>query len=248
MIWKARPEKAQALAVPLLLLSITMIWGSADGVIITVTQRAAYLVAIAFYPAVAWFLFKYLWPRVDAKTRPSVRQLAAGITLLGLNVSLLMVLDVQAFHLQRHVVSPATAHALAWLKENDPHANVVTNHFQLSLWISALNRIRAPTLWVPPPLGYADSNDQIRCLLGWVPDCDPAAARGALGVDYVLVDQRLDPARFIATDQWAVTAATTWLRMVLQEAETRLYHIDGLCSAPPEVCNNAPQAAPNATP
>ena len=131
------------------------------------------------------------------------------------------------------MATPTTAEALELVQATDPGQGILSNSFTLSLWIAALNKVASPFAFTaPPPAAYVQDDKDLRCLLNWVPNCDPAAAQDRLGVGYALIDLRFpylnarSPGNYKAPpDQWEVTASAPWLELVYSKGTTRLWRI-----------------------
>ena len=144
---------------------------------------------------------------------------------------------VYTFHAQAGyslMVSDNTAVALDMLEADPDSHGVVTNAYTFALWVAALNRVPASWAWTAQPPGeYTDMDASVRCVLGWVPGCDPGAAAAGLEATHVLVDTRFPrlngrvPDNYLAPPrQWEVTASAPWLTLLYSEGTTRLWALN----------------------
>ena len=66
VIWKAKDYRVRALGVMLLTMAALVPWLSYDEVLINPPYRARYLMALAFYPAMAWVVVNLWLPKIPA--------------------------------------------------------------------------------------------------------------------------------------------------------------------------------------
>ncbi|MEM3170297.1 MAG: hypothetical protein QW838_05935 [Candidatus Nitrosotenuis sp.] len=223
---RAVDYRLQATGVLVAVLGVLQVFLSYDESIINIFYRATYLLPVFAAPCAVWLTARAL-PRT-----PAWRRLAVGATLAL--VAVLAAGNVSQWQRQAaysDMVTPATARALATL---DDGQGIVTNAFSMGLWVAALRRVPSPHVWTTqPPAAYQAQDAQVRCVLGWVADCDVGQAVQALQVGHVLVDERFPrynqraPGNYMAPpDQWRVTARAPWLRLTYSEGTTRLYRIE----------------------
>ena len=77
------------------------------------------------------------------------------------------------------------------LREDENQGAIITNSFTMALWVAALNQVKSPHTWTttPPPI-FTETDLRVRCVLGWRPGCDAAAAIRDLGARWVLLEER----------------------------------------------------------
>ncbi len=129
------------------------------------------------------------------------------------------------------MITVQTANALSKLP--DGHAGIISNSFTMSLWVAALEKVPSPHVWTwEPPRAYTETDEDVRCILGWVYGCEVRLATRRLAVTHVLVEERFPkyndraPGNYGAPeDQWTVTAAAPWLSLVFSQGTTRMYEI-----------------------
>jgi hypothetical protein len=200
---------------------------SSDESLINIFYRPRYLVMMLLWPAVV---------RLFVVWAPSIRRVSVTPALAALGLAVLASAYLFTFQRQTEysdMVTAPTAEALAYLRTEAPGQGVISNAFTMSLWIAALNRVQSPHLWTwEPPRAYTESDEHVRCVLGWVPGCDPAQSANALNVEWLLVDQRFPdynnraPGNYGAPpDQWNVTASAPWLELVYSQGTTRLWRV-----------------------
>ena len=215
----------------LVLFAFLVIWLSTDETVINIFYRSRYLMAVPFYVVVTWAVFtRWLpsWPRNGQRAAMAAAVVTAGILVAGY----ISQFDRQTDY--SDMATPETVQALEMLRGQDDNAGVINNSFTLSLWIAALNKVPAPHTWTwPPPSTWVDSDQDVRCILGWVHGCDYTAAADRLAVGYVLVDTRFPhyneraPGIYKAPlDQWAVTANTDWLTKIFDQGTTIVWKIN----------------------
>lgn len=221
------PNRLKAVSVLIMLLGSMLMFLSTDETLINLFYRPRYLIMMLLWPAVVRLVM--VW-------NPSMPRVPVKPALAATGVAVLMAGYLFAFGRQAEysdMVTGPTAEALAYLRVEAPGQPVISNAFTMSLWVSALNKVESPHPWTwEPPRAYTESDGHVRCVLGWVPGCDAAAAAGALDVGYVLVDQRFPgyndraPGNYLAPpNQWSVTASAPWLELVYAHETTRLWRI-----------------------
>lgn len=255
------PPVVRSLGVVIVVLALGMVWLSTDETIINLTYRSRYLLALPFYVCISWVVFgRWIpfffgrditvceWcndPRFDAdKHCPYCgdsgyfeRLLPAYLTPVIVVIGILMAeLYAYSFNGQAgysDMVRPATADALELLLAEAPGEGIITNTFSMALAVSALNGVHSPhTSTREPPADYAETDQLVRCVLGWVPGCDPGQASQVLGIGYVLVDERFPfpGPRSLAVygapeDPWRVTGEAPWLELVYAADTTKLWEV-----------------------
>ncbi len=229
LILKANEPWLRSMGVLMILLGTLLLFLSTDETIINVFYRSRYLLAIPVYVGLSWCVFTRWLPQMPGMARKAACALAVAVAGL-MAVGYVSQFDRQTDY--SDMATPATVRALAML-DGDPNAGIINNSFTLALWISALNKVQSPHTWTwPPPPTWTETDKDVRCVLGWVDDCNYRAATERLGVEYVLIDTRFPyynaraPGIYMAPDdQWAVTAKTPWLTKVFDEDTTIVWRI-----------------------
>jgi len=128
-----------------------------------------------------------------------------------------------------------TVEALEMLKATDPDVGIITNSFTLALWIAALNKVPSPHTWTTaPPRRFVQTDINVRCVLGWIVDCDPRQSAQALNAGYVLIEGRFPfyneraPAVYGSPNPetpWDNLPNLPWLEQVYHQGTTSVYRI-----------------------
>ena len=80
-----------------------------------------------------------------------------------------------------------------------------------------------------------ESDTHVRCLFGWVPDCDPRHSQTVLNARYILIDERFPYYNARATGIygapddpriWEKTADTPWLKEIFHDGDTLVWKIE----------------------
>lgn len=229
LLKETRDYKIRALAVVMSVLGGMMLFLSYDEAIINILYRSRYLLAIMVYPAVAFLLCRE-WPFFESLKRDwiVIPMAAVWLGLLGMQVFI--------FHAQtnfKDMVFPETAYALEIARTEQPDKAIITNAYSLSHWVAAINQVEAPNTWsLEPSPFYRDSDARVRCLLGWVPECNPESAARALNAGYILIDERMPDEIMAApvygapsSDEWGNTYSVPWLHLRNANGSVRLWEI-----------------------
>ncbi len=219
----------RALGVLCCLLGTLTIFLSFDETIINIFYRSRYLLALPFYIGVTWALFKYILPYFKPAVALPLIVLAFAVMGAGYISQVYRQAALSA------MVTPETAAVLEELREEEDQGAIITNSFTLALWIAALNRVPAPHTWTAtPPPTFTETDRQVRCVLGWRPGCDTAAAIRELGARYVLIEERFPyyneraPGVYGSLnvkEPWAGLPALPWLTETYHQGTTVLYQI-----------------------
>ena len=227
-LWKG-PPAGRALGAGLLVLVFLMPWFSNDEAIMNIFYRSRYLAPIFFYIIAAWAISRYAWPALKDMRGPAyAAMVVAFVFMAGI-----WTLQVDSQGRYSDMVTPDVEAALAQVP---PGSNVVTNSFMLSLWTGVLSD--SQSLWLfttAPPAKWAESDEQIRCLLGWSAGCSVAAARD-LGVTHILIDYRhqlrgegrsrpLYGSTGTPEASWAATESQPWTAKVFEKGTTILWEV-----------------------
>ena len=225
VLWKSESAGLKALVAVLTVLALMAQFLSYDEVIINPLYRARYFMGVAAYPLLAWIAWKYWLPRFSHQWMPWTAGSGAAIYMLGAFIFVVYSTTDYAT-----MVTRETYQAMQLTGDS----SVATNAFSLSLGVSALNQVRSPSLFTaPPPPAYIESDADLRCIAGWVEDCQPVVSAQQLGVDYLLVDERfphyggrVPNGNYGAPEnQWEVTASAPWLDLIYEEGTTKLWRV-----------------------
>ncbi len=216
----------------LMVLGTLLIFLSYDETIINIFYRSRYLVRFFFWPALIWALLRvnsFNGLRLHKRIKPALTIVGLGLMFSGY----IFAWDRQTEY-SAMITNPSAA-ALEIVKTApEGHQNVVSNSFTMSLWVSALMKVESPHVWTwKPPRNFTETDQEVRCVLGWVEGCDYEKSKTVLNVSHVLIDERFPhynnraPGNYLAPpNQWEVTANTPWLDLIYSEGETRLYRIN----------------------
>jgi len=234
----------RALGVLCCLLGTLTIFLSFDETIINVFYRSRYLLAVPFYIGVTWALFKYILPYFKPAVALPLILLAFAVMGAGYISQVYRQADLSA------MITPETATVLEELREEEDQGAIITNSFTLALWVAALNRVPAPHTWTAtPPPTFAETDRQVRCVLGWRPGCDTAGAIRELGARYVLIEERFPfynqraPGVYGSLnveEPWEGLPALPWLTEVYHQGTTMVYRVDPAAALPPATTRTRP--------
>ena len=134
------------------------------------------------------------------------------------------------------MITPATAEILEEMQPVD--GAIITNSFTLSLWVASLADAPTYTTWnAQPPAFFAEDDVRVRCVLGWIPGCDPLEAAEELGASWILIEEKFPwyfgeiygvPGVYGSLnyeDPWAELPNLSWLIQVHQRGSTTVYRI-----------------------
>ena len=228
MMLRSSITSLKVAGVVVLLLGTMLLFLSTDETVINLFYRSRYLVMMLIWPALVWVVAERA--PLLSQYRPAAFA-SVGAVLIIFGYGFIWVFDRQTTY--SDAVTPATALALEYLREEDPGTGVVVNTFGLAYWTAGLNKVPAVHPWTwEPPRAFTVQDQQVRCVLGWVADCDVASAVDELSVGYVLVDQRFPYYNRRAQgnykappDQWTVTSSAAWLDLVYVSDSTWLWKI-----------------------
>jgi hypothetical protein len=229
LVWKGPNPALKALGMGLIAIAFLMPWRSYDEVLINPPYRARYLMALLFYPGIAWVVATRWWSYFGHKASAAACAAFVGLMLVG---------SVHIFHAQAGyslMVSAESGRALEYARTHSPGVGIASNHFSLSHWVSGLNKVESPFIFfTKPPPYYRQSNEDLRCLLNWIEGCDVLGARERLNVGYILVDERMPESLTYLPDfgyygehpeRWQQTARAEWLKLEYEEGATKLWRI-----------------------
>jgi len=199
------PYKVKALAVMVGILSTMLLFLSSDETIINLLYRPRYLLALPLYACIAWLVFN----KGNVDTKSGVFFGMAATVWIALVFGQAWIFDRQTTY--SDMILPETAEILESIKGDD--RAVITNSYTLSHWVAALNKVKSPNTFAwrlgPSPY-YQESDRNVRCLLGWVPGCDPVKAKKALNAGYILIDQRFPYYSNRASNVYGAISEDTW--------------------------------------
>ena len=213
------------------LLGTLLIFLSTDETLINVFYRSSYLLPLPVYVGVAALVFRRLIPAVRSTRLPAAGiAIAAGVMLVGF---------VWQFGNQAgysDMLTDDSVEALQIAAVEAPGKAVINNSFTLALWISALNKVESPHTWTwPPPPTWTETDQYVRCVLGWVDGCDVDKAVVHLNAEYILIESRFPyynsraPGVYGAPDiaePWDNLPTVPWLTQRFQQGSTTLYRIN----------------------
>jgi len=158
--------------------------------------------------------------------------LAAALMLTG------YIMQVHGQSEKSAMISPVTAEILEEMKRDHYGEGIITNSFTLSLWVSALTEAPTFTTWnAEPPEFFYEDDLKVRCVLGWVPGCEPRQAAAQLGAKWVLIEGKFPwyhgqikgvPGVFGSVNYqapWADLPNLPWLELVYHRGSTKVYRI-----------------------
>jgi hypothetical protein len=231
VIKQAREEWLKATGVLVCLLGTLLIFLSTDETVINVFYRSRYLLCIPFYICVAWIIGAKVLPTLKwPMYAPAMALAAVGIMGFGY---------VWQFNNQAQysaMATPTTTAALHQIREYKDNQAIISNSFTLSLWVAALNKVPSPHTWTwHPPKRFVENDKAVRCLMGWVNNCEPRKAQRQLNAGYILIDQRFPfynsraPGIYLApngVDLWENTGKTPWLTEIYRKGTTLVWRIE----------------------
>lgn len=235
---KAWDYRLKSLGMVLIVLGLLAPWLSYDETLINIFYRSGYLMAVAFYPLVAWLVFKYWIPNIYDFFYPFNKWHIDPLIRIAISTAIaVMAIGYIWQHYNQQYYSematPATLKALEQIKAVNPDSGIITNSFTLSLYVAALNKVHSPFAFTAqPPRAYTEADKDIRCLLGWVNGCKPLESSYRLAVGHILIDTRFphlnkrSPDNYLAPpNQWEVTASAPWLKIVFDSGTTKVWQI-----------------------
>jgi hypothetical protein len=255
MVRNGQEPWLRALGVLCCLLGTLTVFLSFDETIINVFYRSRYLLAIPFYIGFTWAAFKYIFPYF--KPAVALPLTLAAFAIMGTGY-------VDQVHRQADLsamVTSETAAVLELLREDEDQGAIISNSFTLALWIAALNKVESPHTWTTtPPPTFTETDMRVRCVLGWRPGCDTAAAIQDLGARWILLEERFPyyneraPGVYGSLnveEPWEALPALPWLTEVYHQGTTMVYRIDPAAASQPtttrtrpdgpSMCNNRPE-------
>jgi hypothetical protein len=146
-------------------------------------------------------------------------------------VGQIWIFDLQTGY--KDMVYPETAAVLEIPKRDAPDKAIITNAYSLSHWVAALNQVESPNTWsLEPSPYYTETDHHVRCLLGWIPDCNPRASAEILNAGYILIDDRM-PYDYevgnvhgaLSVDTWGNLPDVPWLRLRAYSGRVKLWQL-----------------------
>ena len=244
MVRNGQEPWLRALGVLCCLLGTLTVFLSFDETIINVFYRSRYLLAIPFYVGVTWALFRYILPYFKPAIAVPLTLAAFAVMGAGYISQVYRQADLSA------MITPETAAALEELREEEDQGAIISNSFTLALWIAALNKVESPHTWTTtPPPTYTETDMRVRCVLGWRPGCDTAAAIRELGARWILLEERFPyyneraPGVYGSLnveEPWAGLPALPWLTEIYHQGTTMVYRIDPAAASQPTATRTRP--------
>ncbi len=232
VVYRAPEPWLKGLGVLICLFAILSPFLSTDETVINIFYRSRYLLAIPFYVAVSWVVFALVIPRFS---RPVLR--VAGAMAIGV-IALMAIGYWWTFNNQTgysDMVTRNTETALQIAREADNGKAIINNSFTLALWVAALNEVEAPHTWTwNPPTNWIETDRDVRCVLGWVPECDPVESIESLNAGWILIEKRFPyyndraPGVFGSlnvAEPWIDLPNIEWLELIYAEGTSELYRI-----------------------
>ena len=232
IIWRARPPWLRALGVLILLLAVLLPWLSTDETVINIFYRSRYLLAMPWFVAISWCVFSRWLPSMPpwGKTL-SMALTVAAIAIMG--TGYWWQFNNQSKY--SDMVTHETAEALEIANASGDGKAIINNSFTLALWVSAINKVESPHTWTwEPPSHWTQTDKDVRCVLGWRPECDVSESVQALNAGWILIENRFPyynlraPGVYGAVnvpEPWASLPTTPWLDLVYSKGTTDLYRI-----------------------
>ncbi len=231
-IWRAQEPWLRAIGVLILLLAALLPWLSTDETVINIFYRSRYLLAIPFFTAISWCVFVRWLPNMP----PWGKTLAFGLTLSAIAVmsaGYWFQFNNQAKY--SDMVTHETEEALEIARASGDGKAIINNSFTLALWVSAINKVESPHTWTwKPPRHWTQTDKNVRCVLGWRPECDVANSVHFLNAGWILIENRFPyynlraPGVYGALnvlEPWASLRTTPWIELVYSKGTTDLYRI-----------------------
>ncbi len=231
-IWRAKEPWLRAIGVLILLLAALLPWLSTDETVINIFYRSRYLLAIPFFTAISWCVFARWLPSMP----PWGKTLAFGLTLSAIAVmgaGYWFQFNNQAKY--SDMVTHETAEALEIAHASGDGKAIINNSFTLALWVSAINKVESPHTWTwKPPSYWTQTDKDVRCVLGWRPECDVSDSVHSLNAGWILIENRFPyynlraPGVYGALnvlEPWNSLRTTPWIELVYSKGTTDLYRI-----------------------
>lgn len=230
LLWRSTKDyRLRSLALLLAVLGIVVLFLSYDEAVVNLLFRPRFFMALLVYPAIA-YLLKNLWPFKWQQDKFYISAMAVVWLYLFMWWQPSTFLTDTGFKDQ---ILPETKAALDIAKIERPGQAIITNAYSMSHWVAALNDVESPNTWsVEPSPYYKASDEQVRCLLGWVADCSPQLAAQSLNAGYILIDTRMpdeilaDPVYGrISDDEWANLPDVPWLSLRYSKKTIQLWEV-----------------------
>jgi len=236
VIWKGQEPWLRALGILCCLFGTLSVFLSYDETVINLFFRSRYLLAIPFFVGITWAVFRFAIPGLARWGPPAfpviMALIAAALFFTG------YIMQVHGQSRLSSMISPDTAVILEELRRDHPGEGIIANSFTLSLWISALTEAPTFTTWnAEPPAFFTEDDQDVRCLLGWVPGCDPVEAQKNLGARWILIEGKFPwyngeltgvPGVYGSLnyeDPWANLHNVPWLELTYEQGTTTVWRI-----------------------
>ncbi len=167
-----------------LALAILVPLRSYDESIQNIFYRTRYLIMVPANICLVWLFAR--WLKVQ-----NLSWRIVGKTMAICLIPLVIIGYVFQLHAETklgRMVTPETAEAIAWVKEQPERGTILTNSYSLSLYVAALTKQKTAwvQVWDPPP-AYAEQHRAASVVFGWASG-DPLAAAKELNATYILAD------------------------------------------------------------
>ena len=232
VIWRGQQPWLRAFGVLILLLAVLLPWLSTDETVINIFYRSRYLLALPWFVAITWCVFARWLPSMPpwGKTL-SMALTVAAIAIMG--TGYWWQFNNQAKY--SDMVTHETEQALEIADASGDGKAIINNSFTLALWISAINKVESPHTWSwEPPSHWTQTDKDVRCVLGWRPECNVPESVQALNAGWILIENRFPYYNLRAPgvygsinvpEPWASLPTTPWLDLVYSNGTTDLYRI-----------------------
>ena len=218
----------KALGIVLAVHSFLPLFASHDEAIINVLYRSQHLATPLMMLLGTWYVAREV-ARVRIG-RVAIGTALAAVVLFGAS---LWVFDRQTSY--SDMVTPD----MNTVRTHIPPAYdgwLITTNGSTGYWLGALQGIPSYHTFSskPPPAGQ-EWYPSVRCVLGWVEECDPRQAARELGTQWILIDTRfpidthLEPPIYGAPEDgpWSTLDAAPWLTEVANSGTVGLWKVGG---------------------
>lgn len=236
MIRKGEQPWLQSLGVLTILLGTLTVFMSTDETVLNIFYRSRYLLAIPVFIGFAWLVFVRWLPAIHWRWAAPA---GIAVALVFMSVGYVSQFDRQAGYSK--MITQDTTAALELIPDNGKA--VINNSFTMALWVAGLKKTGAPHTWTwQPPPTWTETDQHVRCVLGWVPECSPSESIAQLNAGWVLIEGRFPfyneraPGVYGATNErepWANLPDVPWLSLVFEQGTTQLYQITTAATALP---------------
>ncbi len=229
VIRKSDDFRIKSMAIIVIIAGTLTVFLSMDETIINIFYRNRYFLAIPLAITIAWAIHRK-WEPLPLNHDP-VLYGAIAVIVLGAVLGNVWMFDRQASY--SDMVLPATLTAMEMIDHDPEERSIITNTYSLAHWIAAINLVETHHTWNnPPPIMWEETDKRVRCVFGWVPECDQADAASKLKAGYVLIDTRFPdyndralPIFGAPEEIWDTLETQESLELMYQADSTKLYRI-----------------------